>query len=109
MVLSVCICKSNGGLSNFWPARFKFWGIVIEWLSGSPCVGCLRHTLGVVYTAVVVGVSKMGIAGDCGNAARPCLSTDTWKVLTMMEHADSWERLCSCLGRCNGRAFVKKK
>lgn len=61
MVLSVCICESNGGLSNFWPARFKFWGIVIEWLSGSPCVGCLRHTLGVVYTAVAVGVSKRAL------------------------------------------------
>ena len=76
MVLSVCICESNGGHVKLLPAHSKFWGIMIEWLSGSPCVGCLRHT-GVVYTAVDFGVCKMGIAGDCGTAVP---STGTWKV-----------------------------
>ena len=79
MVLSVCICESNGGHVKLLPAHSKFWGIMIEWLSGSSCVGCLRHTW-VVYTAVDVGVHKMGIADDCGIAARSCPSTDTWEV-----------------------------
>ena len=61
---------------------------MIGWLSGSPCVGCLRHT-GVVYTAVDIRVCKMSIAGDCGIAVRVNRYMEG-VVLTMMGHADSW-------------------